>query len=1028
MLVLARLVLAGLVLRAAPAPRVLDGADYELVFPRVVGRRQTGGGRWKRDEPAGDDVSLVSLKDWLLELRPNAAIEVAPTLEWHSPDGWSSTEVVRPCSLQVGRVRGVGDSLVALAVDGDGMTGLVRASGEAFFLSPLPGSSGGHALYRAGEPRDLSRDQQPRARRQSYWSSNVSEERRPPHSLDDVGYFLDAVWERDNTPQRHAVSAQSAPPRWLELALAVDHSVISFHGADRAQHYVIALMNIVSAIYKDSSLSSNLKLVIVRMIFYQDESLSEVQEGNSKRSLERVNAWNQRLLSGLAPDERHDVAVWLTRLNLGGPSGYAPVSGACDPARSCALNRDEGLTSAFIIAHEVAHLLGLSHDGDPAAGNDCGEEAMTGSVMAPMVAATFHRFSWSRCSYTEFHDKAANWKCLLNTPRSVNATHLNSTLQATYSMDEQCRLEFGDGYSLCRVFELPEPCSHLWCGRAGSDVCKTKKGPPLEGTQCGAGRWCVGGYCEQVDPGVVPGRDPVLLNPRHGGWGAWGPWGPCSRSCGPAVRFRSRRCDNPRPEHGGEDCRGRGEEMQLCAHRECPEPRRDFRAEQCRRLPALVPHAFSRWLAHTWLPHEPPAASKKCQLICVSKETKKVFATGENVVDGTRCSYDGGTNICIQGECQRMGCDGVLDSPAQEDWCGLCGGNGTGCVNVTTTFHRKLRRQVTRVAVLPRLARNVRLEVDGEVGLLLRDRRRGKQYSLDGEASLVVEGARFHHLPGAGRHALWAAGPLLQELVLSVVVAAGDPADAEVRCTGSYTVRRQQEAAARRYVWAEGGWGPCSRSCGGGRRQRTAACRDTHTGRLAPRGRCSLLTKPAPAAARCNTFSCEFHWRPGPWEHCSATCGSRGSQSREVFCVHGPASTSPGENPEPWRGAADPRLCAAAPRPPAERPCNREPCPVRWLPGEWSQCSASCGVGVEMREFRCPAPRGEPLFDCGASPPDQQRACRGRRRTDPLCQPAGGACPRDASRYCRLTSLLGRYCAVPGYRRLCCRTCRRLME
>ena len=40
-------------------------------------------------------------------------------------------------------------------------------------------------------------------------------------------------------------------------------------------------------------------------------------------------------------------------MNIGGPSGYAPVDGVCDPARSCSLNRDEGLSSAFIIAHEL---------------------------------------------------------------------------------------------------------------------------------------------------------------------------------------------------------------------------------------------------------------------------------------------------------------------------------------------------------------------------------------------------------------------------------------------------------------------------------------------------------------------------------------------------------------------------------------------------------------------------------------------------------------------------------------------------
>jgi hypothetical protein len=38
----------------------------------------------------------------------------------------------------------------------------------------------------------------------------------------------------------------NAPARWLELALAVDHTVIRFHGRERVQQYILALMNIVS--------------------------------------------------------------------------------------------------------------------------------------------------------------------------------------------------------------------------------------------------------------------------------------------------------------------------------------------------------------------------------------------------------------------------------------------------------------------------------------------------------------------------------------------------------------------------------------------------------------------------------------------------------------------------------------------------------------------------------------------------------------------------------------------------------------
>ena len=59
------------------------------------------------------------------------------------------------------------------------------------------------------------------------------------------------------------------------------------------------------------------------------------------RSLINVNEWNEKLLKSLPKNQRHDIAIWLTRLNIGGPSGYAPVDGICDPARSCSLNRNE---------------------------------------------------------------------------------------------------------------------------------------------------------------------------------------------------------------------------------------------------------------------------------------------------------------------------------------------------------------------------------------------------------------------------------------------------------------------------------------------------------------------------------------------------------------------------------------------------------------------------------------------------------------------------------------------------------------
>lgn len=41
-------------------------------------------------------------------------------------------------------------------------------------------------------------------------------------------------------------SGSILPERWLEVAIAVDYTLISFHGREKVEQYVLALMNIVS--------------------------------------------------------------------------------------------------------------------------------------------------------------------------------------------------------------------------------------------------------------------------------------------------------------------------------------------------------------------------------------------------------------------------------------------------------------------------------------------------------------------------------------------------------------------------------------------------------------------------------------------------------------------------------------------------------------------------------------------------------------------------------------------------------------
>ena len=64
--------------------------------------------------------------------------------------------------------------------------------------------------------------------------------------------------------------------------------------------------------------------------------------------------------------------------------------------------------------------LGMEHDGD---GNDCSDETAYGSIMAPLVQATFSRYHWSRCSQMELRQHI----------RYAGPTHLQYFLDFNYT-------------------------------------------------------------------------------------------------------------------------------------------------------------------------------------------------------------------------------------------------------------------------------------------------------------------------------------------------------------------------------------------------------------------------------------------------------------------------------------------------------------------------------------------------------------------------------------------------------------------
>ena len=55
-----------------------------------------------------------------------------------------------------------------------------------------------------------------------------------------------------------------------------------------------------------------------------------------------------------------------------------------------------------------------------------------------------------------------------------------------------------------------------------------------------------------------------------GSWSQWGDWSECSKTCGNGEKKRVRKCDNPRPQHGGKLCVGDEQEVQACEKKKCP--------------------------------------------------------------------------------------------------------------------------------------------------------------------------------------------------------------------------------------------------------------------------------------------------------------------------------------------------------------------------------------------------------------------------------------------------------------------------
>ncbi|KAF6216025.1 hypothetical protein GE061_000362 [Apolygus lucorum] len=387
----------------------------------------------------------------------------------------------------------------------------------------------------------------------------------------------------------------------------------------------------------------------------------------------------------------------------------------------------------------------------------------------------------------------------------------------------------------------------------------------------------------------------------------WSDWSPCSRTCDGGTSFQIRKCPH---------CLGPSVRYRICNMQPCPDSV-EFRDQQCAAYNEVPYDAkLMNWIGYNG------AETPLCELWCQS-DSGVIAKMAPSVKDGTRCR-PGSLDLCVEGLCQKVGCDLVIGSEARVDVCGICGGDGTTCTQ--PLYHWVVQSASLCSATC------------------------GTGYKM----SQVICKNMVTGL----------------EVDLKLCDASQKPKSHMIECNTHPCPSK----------WVAGAWSKCSVNCGAGVRSRTVTCMKKTNSTLTKVGDSFCKSPKIRTTEPCNMVPCPPSWITHPWTKCTATCGE-GVEWREVLCSEPDLGCDESNKPESSRSCNSGVTCpppeSSIPsmevddtmmrilqpyppfRPVAERLvgdpilssfASSEP---NFKAEEWGECSVSCGEGVRKRDVSC---------------------------------------------------------------------------